>query len=169
MNEPFWRGGVGSSIGDTTTVLSVLLYSIAMNVRRSNISSGWVSGLVWGIAGFIVYVVMPKNALVISRQHAGPSLYIRRVSLAEGGFVVAREPADRGGRVAGASEFLPTGTNTNVFLDLSPPSWGEPWLPGNRLTVVLYKDFGDRVFDEKADVPVQTMLGGPYQQHIIFR
>ncbi|MDO8552836.1 MAG: hypothetical protein Q7S01_04945 [bacterium] len=99
------------------------------------------------------------NAIVVTDQRPGGSITVSSVFLAKPGFVAIYEDNDgTPGVIIGTSALLPVGESDSVNITLSRAS-----KDGEILRAMLHSDSdGDGSFTN-ADLPVQSILGGPIE------
>lgn len=100
-------------------------------------------------------LVIGKNSIYLADQNPGTVLKVQQVQLEKPGFVVIHK--DNGGSfgaIIGSSALLPSGTSSNVPINLK-----EMTLNGQTLYAMLHADNSDGQFNEGKDIPVKDPAG----------
>lgn len=120
----------------------------------------------------VLYFFLPKNSLVVEDQPLGEAVFIKRLTLARGGFVViqAVDPGGEPGAFIGDLEFFPAGTYTNINVEFDFENSGEDLKlkTGDLIFITLYQDYGDGAFDANGDRAVIKLNGKPFRKNITF-
>ena len=96
------------------------------------------------------------NAIYVSDQNQGDTLFVNTVVLKEPGFVVIHKDSNgNSGEIIGAGSYLSSGEYTNINIQLTTSV-----RDGQKLYAMIHKDDGDQRYSA-ADLPVQSKIGGP--------
>jgi len=94
------------------------------------------------------------NAIVAEEQRPGSSVTIAQVHLVGPGYVVVHEQS---GAILGSSALLPAGNSNDVQVAVIRPT-----TDGETLDAMLhFERNGDSTFQNSADPPIESRLGGP--------
>lgn len=113
----------------------------------------------------LVYLKVPKNEIVISDQPAGTTLFIKRLTLWKGGYIVLRPFTLYDGYLeSSTSDYMPAGiyTDFNVEIVGTTPRL----IPGTFVFVELREENGDALFDPDLDKPVRKWYGKELSEKI---
>lgn len=102
-----------------------------------------------------------ENLIYVADQPYRPMLVVNAVYFSEPGYIVIHSVTkeDTPGAIFAWSALLAEGEHRNVEI-VGIPDYDAP-LPFNKLIAMLHKDDGDKVFDDKKDVPLTDGLGNP--------
>lgn len=95
-----------------------------------------------------------ENMVVVMDQKPGNTVTASQIYLAQPGYLVIH---DTEGEIVGASSLVPAGESNTVRVTLNVTT-----KDGEMYNAMLHSELnGNTSFDEEADTPVQSRLGGP--------
>jgi len=95
-----------------------------------------------------------ENMVVVMEQKPGNTIIASQIYLAQPGYLVIH---DTEGAILGASSLLPAGESNNVRVTLNVTT-----KDGEMYHAMLHNELnGNTQFNEAADVPVESRMGGP--------
>ena len=111
--------------------------------------------LVWAL------LAVPRNMIAVSDQAVGEAIYFKTVTLKESGHLVFSQD----GEIHSATDYLPAGIYADKNFEPFFRIKSGPFRPG-KLTVTLYVDNGDTIFNPELDHPAKNIWGRTYQKTI---
>ncbi len=125
-------------------------------------------GILFGgvIAGLAMW--FPYNRIVVYDQPMSPNIKIRSVRMTQGGFIVIFLNEGAGWQMVGNTSYLPPGYYRNIVVPIDRAPILDLQDKARHLIARIYKDNGNKDFEEEQDVPVKGFLGHPYTKHFWF-